>query len=385
MKKLAKSSALLFLTLGLGACGGGGGSSSPAESPISEGDTPQTETPGQETSGNKAFQSAVSTPELDYSSAPVYWDLETNSIVTEADDWELKISSQGYGHVIQINGGASGSGDAAIGAIMAESPFEITDPTDRNQVYKFFEDTASGVLSSPGGYGPLEYSVAGMHKMWPNYATYVFEENGSYYKAQVIGNYGEDGTAASATLRLRIAQAGANEPSQLVTLDAATDTTQAVYLNLATGQVVSEGQTWHLAYQKYVGFKTNSGVSGDGNVQGCLAHSYDSLYDENGSAVQAEFESKTPENTLAIFDAVTYENCSESDWLTDAVQSQFQDWYTYDMATHSVNIHEDASNGWILRSATSSAEGDYHYARIRVTDFGSGKLTFAVENWDEQE
>lgn len=385
MKQLIKTSALLFLTLGLGACGGGGGSSNPAEPSNAESDSSQTESPVPETSENKAFQSAISTPELDYSSAPVYWDLETNSMVTQADDWELKISPNGRGHVIQVNGGASGNGDAAIGAIMTTSPFDVTDPTDRNQVYKFFEDTASGVLSSPGGYGPLEYSVAGMHKMWPNYATYVFEDNGSYYKAQVIGNYGEDGTAPSSTLRLRIARAGVNEPSEIVTLDAASDTSKAAYLDLATGDTVSEDQPWHLAYQKYVGFKTNSGVSGDGNVQGCLAHSYDSLYDENGSAVQAEFESKTPENTLAIFDAVTYENCSESDWLTDAVQSQFQDWYTYDMATHSVNIHEDASNGWILRSATSSAEGDYHYARIRVTDFSSGKLTFAVENWDEQE
>lgn len=384
MKKLAKSSALLFLTLGLGACGGGGGSSSPAETPVSEGGSPA-ETPAPDTSENKVFQSAVSTPELDYSSAPVYWDLETNSIVTEDDDWELKISRQGYGHVIQVNGGASGSGDAAIGAVMADSPFEVTDPTDRNQVYKFFEDTASGVLSTPGGYGPLEYSVAGMHKMWPNYATYVFEENGAYYKAQVIGNYGEDGTSPSATLQLRIAQAGANEPSQIVTLDAASDTTKAAYLDLATGVTVSEDQIWHLAYQKYVGFKTNSGVSGNGNVQGCLAHSYETLYDENGSAVQTEFESKTAENTLATFDAVTYENCSESDWLTDAVQSQFKDWYTYDMATHTVTIHEDASNGWILRSASSNTEGDYQYARIKVTDFGSGKLTFAVENWAEQE
>ncbi|CAN8138743.1 hypothetical protein THIOSC15_1080004 [uncultured Thiomicrorhabdus sp.] len=136
-----------------------------------------------------------------------------------------------------------------------------------------------------------------------------------------------------------------------------------------------------MAYQKYVGFKTHGGISGEGNVSGCLAHSYSNLYDENGAPVQSEFESKTAENTLTEFNSVSSASCTE--WLEDTATSQFTDWYTYDMSTHTITIHDDASNGWILRSATADTNGDYQYARIRVKSWENGTLVFEVENWDE--
>ncbi|WP_319380652.1 hypothetical protein [Thiomicrorhabdus sp.] len=379
-KRIVHSSILLLMIGGLSACGGGSDSGTDSNAGDGAGSSSDQET--------RAFSSAVDTPELDYSGGAVYWDLETNSIVSESDDWELKITQNGYEPLIQINGGASGPGDAGLGAYLTASADEVTDPTDTAQVYKYFEDSASGVLSTPGGYGPLEYNVAGGHKMWPNFATYVFNDNGVYYKAQVISNYGEQGTDSSGTLRIRYALAGdsatTEDQASVVTLDAASDTSSAAFLDMAAGQAVGESDSWQFAYQKYIGFKTNSGVSGSGSIEGCLAHTYSALYDDTGAAVQSEFEGKTAANTLDDFNAVTTANCSE--WLTDDVQSQIVDWYSYDMTTHTVTVNTDATNGWILRSSSMSEDNgaDYRYARIKIKTFGSSKLVFSVESWEAQ-
>lgn len=147
------------------------------------------------------------------------------------------------------------------------------------------------------------------------------------------------------------------------------------YLDLSNGQTVGNTDGWHLAYQKYVGFTINGGSSGDGEVQACIAHQYEDLYDENGDAVKAEFEVLTLESTLADFDAVTKTSCS--DFSTDGVESQFKDWYTYNSETHQVTVNNDDSNGWILRSADGNS-----YARIKATDYGSGGITFDYELWN---
>jgi hypothetical protein len=371
-KSILKSAITLALTSGLVACGGSGGTEEANVTPAPS--TPEATT--------QSFNAAIESPELNYSSGePIFWDLETNSLVTENDAWELKITKQGYGHVIQVNSGVSGSGEAGIAYVFSGSANSVTDPTSSEQIYRYMSDEAAGVLSTPGGYGPLEYSVEGNHKMWPNYTTYLLEDNGLYYKAQVVGNYGEDGTAASGTLRVRIAAANASEPSQIVTLDAASDTSQAAHLDLGTGNTVAAHGMWQMAYQKYVGFKTNGGVSGDGVVQGCVALKYDELYDADGNPVVDEFKAKSADNTLADFDAVDSSSCS--DFQADAVSSQFKDWYTYDLSTHTVTVNEDDSNGWILRSATKNAEDEYAYARIRVKSWENSTLVFEVENWSE--
>ena len=107
---------------------------------------------------------------------------------------------------MQVNGGASGNGSGGIGLLLkakAADAFAVTDPTNTQQVYKYFGDSVEGVLSKPGNYGPFHYSVEGNHKMWPTFTTYLFTDGTRFYKAQVISNYGEDGTAASGNLYLR--------------------------------------------------------------------------------------------------------------------------------------------------------------------------------------
>ncbi len=150
-----------------------------------------------------AFDTAVDSPELDFSSTQVFWDLETNAIVASTTDWDLSIKVDGQDYPIQVNGGVSGSGKAGVGIILSGGVAGVTDPTNTSQVYKYFGDKATGALSGPGSYGPLQYGAGGGHKMWPTFAVYIFKDDTKFYKAQVISNYGADGTSTSANLVVR--------------------------------------------------------------------------------------------------------------------------------------------------------------------------------------
>jgi len=154
------------------------------------------------------FEAAVDSPELDFSNTRAFWDLETNTLVTEAGDWDLSLTVSGRDYPLQVNGGASGSGTAGSGAVMAAGGVDaVTDPTDTTQVYKYFADSASGVLSSPGNYGPLQYAVDGGHAMWPTFTTYLIKDESEaesrLFKVQLLSNYGESGELGSANLVFR--------------------------------------------------------------------------------------------------------------------------------------------------------------------------------------
>ena len=158
---------------------------------------------------NTNFDDAVDSPELDFSNGQVFWDMETNAVVTATDDWDMSIKLDGRSYAIQVNGGASGKGAAGIGLVMPSvqgGVAGVTDPTNTAQVYKYFGDTATGAMSKPGNYGALQYNVGGKHKMWPTYSVYLFKDGDKYYKAQVVSNYGPDGKAASGNLYIRYAE-----------------------------------------------------------------------------------------------------------------------------------------------------------------------------------
>lgn len=154
----------------------------------------------------QTFQAAVSTGPLDASGGTVYWNMEDNtSSTTEMAGWDLKLESVGHSTEIFVNGGVSGDGDAGVGsALQVANVDAVTDPTDTNQVYKYFGDSASGPMTSPGSYGAFEYGVGGdNHDMWPTFAVYLFKDGDRYYKAQVVSNYGSDGSLASGNLYIR--------------------------------------------------------------------------------------------------------------------------------------------------------------------------------------
>lgn len=151
----------------------------------------------------ESFSAMVDSPEIDFSSTRAYWDMETNTVVTASDDWDLSVVVNGQSYDLQVNGGASGSGSGGVGTLLIANAAAVTNPKDSTQVYRYFADSAVGILSTPGSYGPLQYNVAGGHKMWPTFTTYLIKDGNSYYKMQVVSNYGADGAAASSNLYLR--------------------------------------------------------------------------------------------------------------------------------------------------------------------------------------
>lgn len=160
-------------------------------------------------STTQSFDTEVSSPELDYTAGRVYYDLETNSQVTADDDWDLSVVVDGRNYLVQVNGGASGTGSAGIGVVQEAtgSATDVTDPTNTDQVYKYFADQSSGAFSEPGDYGALDYNVDGQgHQMWPNYGIYLIQDGEQLYKMQVLSNYGQDGTLSSGNLYIRYAQ-----------------------------------------------------------------------------------------------------------------------------------------------------------------------------------
>lgn len=168
------------------------------------------------------------------------------------------------------------------------------------------------------------------------------------------------------------------------------DATQGkVNLDLESGHTVTDAEQWHMSYQKYVGFSVNGGISGDGDVSACVAHTPEGVYDADNMPVQAEFEALTYDNTLADFDAVNIASCEESDFVTDSIKTQIEllDWASYDYSNHSFSLNTSADNGWILQSASKNDLDSYEYARVKVAslDYESGvnyAITFSTEMWD---
>jgi hypothetical protein len=158
------------------------------------------------------FEPSIDSPVLDFSSERVFWDLETNTLVTDSDEWDLSLMVKGQNYPLQVNGGASASvgspGMGGAGVVMGTGGIDgVTDPTSTAQVYKFFADSASGVLSAPGNYGPLQYAVDGGHAMWPTFTTYLIKDESAtdmrLFKVQIMSNYGEIGELPSANLVFR--------------------------------------------------------------------------------------------------------------------------------------------------------------------------------------
>jgi hypothetical protein len=327
-----------------------------------------------------AFTTAVSTGNLDYSSGTVFYNIEDNTnSTTEFSGWDIKIEQDGYGHNIYVNGGESGDGEAGIGYVLLNSAADVTDPTDSSQIYKYYGDAATGAMSQPGDYGALE--MIG-YQMWPTFAVYIFKEGDKYYKAQIVSNYGSDGAQESGNHVIRYAElisagdsssAGSTDSSsagETITFDMdATDSSVAVYADLSIGATVTD-DSWQIAYQKYVGFKSNSNTG----ISICVAKTYDDLYSDS-SPVQAEFEALTASNTLADFESVSLSDCEANDYLTDGVESQFTDWHTSGSEAEIVN--DPAINGWIVRTADGNS-----YARIKALTMADGELTFSVELWN---
>ncbi|HBR97952.1 MAG TPA: hypothetical protein DD979_11325 [Gammaproteobacteria bacterium] len=363
---------------------------SPDTDPTDEGQSQNGETP--EPTAEGRFADPVDSPVLDFSESRVYWDMETNSIVSASDDWELSVRVDGQDYPIQVNGGASGEGNAGIGILLLDSAQDVTDPSDKTQVYQFFGDIATGVLSTPGDYGAFEYSVEGQHQMWPTFATYLLKDaTGNLFKMQVISNYGEDGQQRSGNLVVRYASAAVD--TTVAAMDA-TDASVAAKFDMIRSQTVADN-AWQFAYQRYLGFTTNGGTSGDGGVSGCVVASYPALYDDQGQPVAEAFKTLTGESTLADFESVAMveADCLGEGMVADNIDTlvETEHWLDADYSSGAPQFaaKEDVTNAWIVRGAADDSDGNRAYARVRVKEVNvdlagaqpSRQLVLSTEMW----
>lgn len=156
-------------------------------------------------------------------------------------------------------------------------------------------------------------------------------------------------------------------------------------VDLYSNAIVTD-DTWQVAYQKYVGFSTNGGVSGNGKISACAAHNYSDIFDSDSKPVESEFKKLTITSTLQDFEKVNLSNCNDSDFITDNIKTQIktEDWLNADYSTGAPVFTAKAGNGWIIRTDSGS-----DYARVSVKSvtvvFGaspSRKLVFTTELWD---
>jgi hypothetical protein len=279
--------------------------------------------------------------------------------------------------------------------LVIKSAFDVLDPKSSTQIYKYYSDSADGAMNGPSNYGAFAYGVDDSHNMWSNFTTYLFkdgsDENARYFKAQIVSNYGEDGTLASGNLYVRYSEVDSTNTgaTAFTSLDS---TTGAARLSLESGSTVNEEEEWQFSYQKYVGFKVNGGVSGTGNVSACVAHTPAGLYDATKKPVEGAFKALTKENTLAAFEAVNSDSCSEDDFKTDTLDSQIkvESWLSadYTQGAPIFSASTDTTNGWIIQSATQDTNENYDYGRVKVAsvEYQAGvkrAITFSLENWDD--
>jgi hypothetical protein len=129
---------------------------------------------------------------VDLAAGAVHFDLESASVVSANDDWDLLFD----GYDIRVNGGVSGSGSA--GASLAGEPFDaITDAGDLTSSH-YRGDAFGGVFDETPWY---RYNLEGNHQIWPTYDVYLIRRGESVYKVQLTSYYGPTGDSRQITFR----------------------------------------------------------------------------------------------------------------------------------------------------------------------------------------
>lgn len=152
---------------------------------------------------------------------------------------------------------------------------------------------------------------------------------------------------------------------------------EPVYVNLETGELVGEDDTWHLKASRYT-FNLNGGASGSGRVGGALAVAQDDFYTDTGDADANVFTNATADSEL---EHLLGPFAEPSEWVTDSLQSAFGSWEQWSSYNYqNGQIDELPGVGYLVRSAEGNS-----YARMKVINFdfptreGNGIRDFEFE------
>lgn len=129
---------------------------------------------------------------VDVSGGRVYFDLSAGAVSTAAQ-WDIALE----GYDIRVNGGASGSGQAA--AVAATESFAAITNAASPPASVFRGDSYGGVFKARPWY---RYNLTGTdHQIWPTFNVYLLRRGERMYKVQLTSYYGPAGETRRITLR----------------------------------------------------------------------------------------------------------------------------------------------------------------------------------------
>ena len=138
---------------------------------------------------------AVQTIVMDASAGDQYLDLETGSVVTESDGWDLWLT----GFYILVNGGVSGEGRA--GAVLTDEDFGTIADVSGAPASVYAADKYGGVFAEHRWY---RYNLQGNHQIWPTFDVFLIRSGEDTYKVQLTSYYGPTGDSRQITFRYEL-------------------------------------------------------------------------------------------------------------------------------------------------------------------------------------
>lgn len=141
---------------------------------------------------NSAF-GAVQTVDVDLTNGAQQVDLNTGTVGDAIAGWDLELD----GFTITLNGGASGTGDAAAAAA-TEAFDDVTTAVTFGSAYR--TDTFSGIFGEEPWY---RYNLAGDNRISPTFDVYLVRRGSATYALQIINYYNATDQARHVTFRYR--------------------------------------------------------------------------------------------------------------------------------------------------------------------------------------
>lgn len=316
------------------------------------------------------------------------FDFESQAAIScDNTAWDIKFENQARAPKLWSNSGDSGTGKGGVFGLMDWSDLKTykngtQDPITGRDITMHYNDDKSGGIFVEHPW--FEYNLQGKHQLYPNNRVYMITSDSSsaatessvlqpIYALQIINYYNDSGKSGQPTLRW-IDTAIPNKVNTQ-TFDASNDSNW-VYVNLATGKTVTDKKgVWHIGFKRN-DVILNGGNSGNGKVAGFLAATPDGYYDAKGEPILSKF---TTDNIKAS--AATLTNTSgyakpsaASGWKVEQKGSDLSPsyigtfpnldfgWFTYNGMTHQLNAKPiDTTKGALVRSAEGNS-----YARVRL-------------------
>ena len=394
---LAKLFALSTLSTLLIACGGGGGGGSSDNSGTSN--PPATNTDLFTIKGKQWSFQGNSTEAQCY-------DIDLQQAVNcTSTDWDIKAVINNGRPTISSNGGASGTGKAAV----LYSPFDATwadlsklldankQGNDVIPASAWSQDTYSNGFTATTGYGFLEYNLFGNHFMSPNFKIYfvttdtsnkstIGTEEKPVYAVQIYNYYNQLGASGYISIRY----IDTRYPDVVRTIENIDATNGWAYLDLKSGVATNSAiQSWQLAFNRY-NVQTNTGI---GSVVGLQPTGF---YDAEDKPIIEKFKSATAlVDTLAELKQAATTVKTVNSWTNNGIKSLLNPdykgaygreplnfgWYNYyssdalaapvGLKAHMLKANPEAAS--LIRGNTGNSYARLHLKEIQYAD--PNKLT----------